>query len=228
MDTNRNIKTEDTGLKSELLAFDASSTYGFPSRPQTAWKNRQRVLLVGSRGIKAKVRHLMMDLSKLLPHHKRETKIEKNQGVRTQLESSCELKDCENVLYFEQRGNRMYLYIAKSPSGPTMKFQLGKVSTAEELKLTGNCLRHSRALISFDKNFEESESGNNIWGIFRRLAVDAFGTPKFHPKSQPFVDKVFHFGLSKGVVHFRNYQVESNGRLCITRADPTKRWPIGS
>lgn len=196
--------TEQKALKTELLAFDPTSTYDFPSQPQTAWKNRQRVLLVGSRGIKAKCRHLMSDLAKLLPHHKRETKIEKNQGVRTQLESSCDLKDCENLLYFEQRGQRMYLYIAKSPEGPTMKFQLVNVNTAEELKMTGNCLKHSRPILSFDKGFE---TDTGIWGIFKNLAVDAFGTPKFHPKSQPFVDKVFHFGLSNGAIHFRNYQV---------------------
>jgi ribosome biogenesis protein BRX1 len=202
---------DKNSLKSELLAFDPSNTYDFPSEPQRAWKNRQRVLLVGSRGIKAKCRHLMTDLSKLLPHHKRETKIEKNQGVRTQLESSCEMKDCENILYFEQRGQRMYLYMGKSPSGPTIKFQLTGVSTAEELKLTGNCLKYSRPIISFDESFKEKESGNQIWSIFRRLAVDAFGTPKFHPKSQPFVDKVFHFGMSNGAVHFRNYQVRIFG-----------------
>ena len=205
------MKKPQNPLQEELLAFDPSENYDFPSQPQRAWKNRQRVLLVGSRGIKAKTRHLISDLSKLLPHHKRETKIEKNQGVRSQLESSCELKDCENILYFEQRGERMYLYMGKSPCGPTMKFQLTGVSTAQELKLTGNCLRYSRPIVSFDESFKDTHSGNQMWSIFRKLALDAFGTPKFHPKSQPFVDKVFHFGISQGQVHFRNYQVRNRG-----------------
>ena len=39
-----------------------------PSLSKGRWKNRQRVLLISSRGVNTKVRHLIDDLSTLLPH----------------------------------------------------------------------------------------------------------------------------------------------------------------
>lgn len=41
------------------------------------WKNRQRVLMVCQRGIEGKFRHLMDDLINLIPHSKKEAKVEK-------------------------------------------------------------------------------------------------------------------------------------------------------
>lgn len=44
-------------------------------RRETRWLNRQRVLVLGSRGISARSRHLIEDLKKLLPHHKSEASL---------------------------------------------------------------------------------------------------------------------------------------------------------
>lgn len=190
-------------LQEELLKFDPAENYGFPAQRSSKWKNRQRTLIVGSRGIKADGRHLIKNLSSLMAHSKRETKIEKNGGIREQVGSSCEMKDCENFLYFEQRRDRLYLYLGKFETGPTFKFQVTGIKTANELKLIGNCLKHSRPLISFDESFSKSPEMK----VFKSLAQDAFNTPKYHPKSQPFHDKIFHFGLFQGQIYFRNYQV---------------------
>lgn len=204
MENQSNLKKRnDSELNNELLAFDQNDDYGFGTGKETSWKNRQRVLLLSSRGIKARGRHLIANLSSLLAHHKRETKVEKNSGIREQIKSSCELKDCQNVIFFEQRRERTYLYLAKYENGPTMKFLIDSITTADELKMTGNCLKYSRPILSFDESFDQDPK----WVIFKQLVRDSFGIPKFHPKSQPFVDKVFHFGLSDGKIHFRNYQI---------------------
>lgn len=197
------MKPEQNELNQELLKFDPAENYGFARPKSTKWKNRQRTLIVGSRGIKADGRHLIKNLNSLLAHSKRETKVEKNAGLRDQIGSSCELKDCENFLYFEQRRDRLYLYCGKFETGPTFKFQVSGIKTANELKLIGNCLKHSRPLLSFDESFGATPQMK----VFRSLAEHAFGTPKFHPKSQPFQDKIFHFGLFEGQIFFRNYQV---------------------
>ena len=34
-----------------------------------------------------------------------------------------------------------------------------------------------------------------------------FTTPFYHPKSKPFVDHIFHFGIADNRIWFRNYQV---------------------
>ncbi len=36
-----------------------------------------------------------------------------------------------------------------------------------------------------------------------------FSTPYYHPKSKPFVDHVFLFGILDGKIWFRNYQVSN-------------------
>lgn len=46
------------------------------------------------------------------------------------------------------------MWLAKSPSGPSIKFQVSNIHTSDELKLTGNCLKWSRPLLSFDGGFE--------------------------------------------------------------------------
>lgn len=39
--------------------------------------------------------------------------------------------------------------------------------------------------------------------------VQTFATPRYHPKSQPFVDHVFTFTIAENRIWFRNYQVTS-------------------
>lgn len=80
----------------------------------------------------------------------------------------------------------------------------------EELKMTGNCLKGSRPLLSFDENFDKSAPHQ----LMKELLVQMFGTPNHHPKSQPFVDHVMTFTLLDNRVWFRNFQiVEESGAL---------------
>ena len=58
-----------------------------------------------------------------------------------------------------------------------------------ELKMTGNCLRASRPLLSFDQNFTKDAH----WQVMKELFTQIFGVPNQHPKSQPFFDHVFTF-----------------------------------
>lgn len=37
--------------------------------------------------------------------------------------------------------------------------------------------------------------------------LQTFSTPRYHPKSQPFVDHVFTFTIADNRIWFRNYQV---------------------
>ena len=68
-----------------------------------------------------------------------------------------EMKNCNKVLFFEGRRNRkdLYLWAANVARGPSAKFQVENVHTMAELKMTGNCLKASRPILSFDKNFEK-------------------------------------------------------------------------
>lgn len=52
-----------------------------PVTPIVAYTNKQRVLVFGSRGMTARYRHLMEDMRKLIPHHKKESKVRRG-GAR--------------------------------------------------------------------------------------------------------------------------------------------------
>ena len=47
------------------------------------------------------------------------------------------------------------MWLSKSPNGPAIKFLVEKITSLSELKLSGNSLKYGRALISFDKHFDE-------------------------------------------------------------------------
>lgn len=74
-----------------------------------------------------------------------------------------------------------------------------------ELKFTGNCLRGSRPILSFDKTFEEKPQ----YALMKELLSQVFGVPNKHPKSQPFFDHVYVFSILDDKIWFRNYQILS-------------------
>lgn len=80
--------------------------------------------------------------------------------------------------------------------GPSIKFHITNIHTMDELKMTGNCMKGSRPVLSFDKAFDELEHLQ----LVKHLFVDVFGTPRGHPKSKPFVDQVMGFYYADGKV----------------------------
>jgi ribosome biogenesis protein BRX1 len=84
-----------------------------------------------------------------------------------------------------------------------MKFQVLNVHTMDELKLTGNCLKGSRPLLSFDAIFDSDPH----WVLYKEMFMQVFGSPRGHPKTKPFVDHVFQFSVLDGKIWFRNYQI---------------------
>uniref|UniRef100_UPI0009B34CD2 ribosome biogenesis protein BRX1 homolog n=1 Tax=Monopterus albus TaxID=43700 RepID=UPI0009B34CD2 len=63
----------------------------------------------------------------------------------------CEIKNCNKCLFFEAKKKQdLYMWISNSPHGPSAKFLVQNVHTLAELKMTGNCLKGSRPLLSFD------------------------------------------------------------------------------
>lgn len=77
------------------------------------------------------------------------------------------------------------------------------VYTMGELKMTGNCLRGSRPLLSFDENF----TTHAHYSLLKELLTQIFGVPNHHPKSQPFFDHVYTFTVLDNRIWFRNFQI---------------------
>ena len=158
-----------------------------------AYTNKQRVLIVASRGITARYRHLLEDFKKLIPHHKKDNKLDSKNEIQV-INEIAEMKSCNQVLYLETRKHQdLYMYLGKTPHGPSAKFHVVNIHTMDELKLTGNAMIGSRPILNFDQKFEESPH----FQVLKVLLNDSFGTPLGHPKSKPFVDRIMSFFIVK-------------------------------
>jgi ribosome biogenesis protein BRX1 len=183
----------DEEIEREVEVPQNSSSYG----------NRQRVLLLSSRGITARYRHLLEDMKKLIPHHKKDSKLDCKGDIQV-VNEIAEMKSCNQVVYLDTRKHQdLYMYLGHSPHGPTAKFHVVNVHTMDELKLTGNCMLGSRPILNFDLKFESAPH----WKLLKGLLTDVFNTPKGHPKSKPFIDHVMSFFIVKSNIWVRNYQI---------------------
>jgi ribosome biogenesis protein BRX1 len=173
------------------------------SLSKNKWTNKQRVLLISSRGVSYLARHVLDNLKCLMPHTKTDSKFDNKHNLK-ELNEIAEIRNCNKVLYVEMyKKQDAYLWLSAQPHGPSVKFALENLHTMEELKLTGNCLKGSRPIISFNDEFDSEPH----WKLLKEVFTQVFGTPNHHPKSQPFVDHVLNFSILDNKIWVRNYQI---------------------
>uniref|UniRef100_A0A8C0B5J9 Ribosome biogenesis protein BRX1 homolog n=1 Tax=Buteo japonicus TaxID=224669 RepID=A0A8C0B5J9_9AVES len=186
-DLNRKSILEELDNSVPCKGYTEIIPVSLRSHPEKAsiigkWKNKERVLIFSSRGINFRTRHLMQDLRTLMPHSK---------AGRVR------------ILTTSKKKQDLYMWLSNTPQGPSAKFLVQNVHTLAELKMTGNCLRGSRPLLSFDPTFDKEPH----YALLKELFIQIFSTPQYHPKSQPFVDHVFTFTITDERIWFRNYQI---------------------
>ncbi|KAG5455984.1 MAG: hypothetical protein BJ554DRAFT_4397 [Olpidium bornovanus] len=120
-------------------------------------KHKQKVLLLGSRGISLRHQELIKDLEALLPHSKKglhsfrgltfdqnfaallshlapfsnfvfsclaDSKLDTKSNLKL-INELAELNNCNGSMFFEARRREdLYLWLAKTPNGPSFKFQV--------------------------------------------------------------------------------------------------------
>ncbi|KAJ8769695.1 hypothetical protein K2173_005298 [Erythroxylum novogranatense] len=179
--------------KLTLLGWKEGGEVKESEQPQ-GFRNKEKVLVTCSRRINYRYRHLMLNVVSLLPHCKKDNKVESKSSNGVTLSELVELKSCSSCLFFECRKHKdPYLWMAKCPS----------VHTMEELKLTGNHLQGSPPILTFSANFDKDAHGK----LLKEMIMQIFGTPKEHRKSKPYHDHVFVFSIVDDHIWFRNYQV---------------------
>ncbi|WOH05928.1 hypothetical protein DCAR_0625351 [Daucus carota subsp. sativus] len=188
-------KQEDKEVVVEEEAKHNNETHSGP-----IFRNKEKVLVTCSRRINFRYRHLMLNLVSLLPHCKKENKVES----KAALNELVELRSCSSCLFFESRKETdLYLWMAKCPTGPSVKFIVNAVHTMEELKLTGNHLTNSRPLLTFSTSFGKDAH----WRLLKEMITQIFGTPKDYRRTKPYYDHVFAFSIVDDHIWFRNYQI---------------------
>lgn len=74
----------------------------------------------------------------------------------------------------------------------------------EELHFTGNCLKGSRPILSFDGAFDTQPHLR----LIKEMFLHQFGVPQGARKSKPFIDHVMGFSFVDGKIWVRNYQID--------------------
>ncbi|VDM62770.1 unnamed protein product [Angiostrongylus costaricensis] len=158
------------------------------------WTNRERVLVICSRGADVRTRHLMNDVKVLLPHAKGDSKLDKQKSLVV-INEIAEMKNCTKDVY---------LWMSNIEKGPSIKFLVHNMHTMLEMKMSGNCLKASRPILSFDSRFDEEPHLT----LIKHALIQTFSTPNHHPRSQPFFDHVFSFSVTPDLkIWFRNFQI---------------------
>jgi ribosome biogenesis protein BRX1 len=154
------------------------------------YHNKQRCLVLCSRGVTARYRHLLEDLRTLMPHHKKESKLDPGaEGAGRAVNDIMQMRSCNSVLFLECRKKQdCYMWLGLA-GGPSARFHISNIHTMDELRLTGNCMKGSRPLLTFDESFDRF----GHLKLLKEMFVDIFGTPRGHPKSKPFVDRILAF-----------------------------------
>ena len=223
-DDENNVSTEE-----ESEPINPAPVIKSSFKSDGRYHNKQRLLIVSSRGITARYRHLLEDLRTLIPHNKKESKLDAGKnysgnsaggGYGAAVNEIAEVRGCHTALFLEcrKRGQDGYLWLGRTfhansayneeetgniskkqlmiTGGPSVKFHITNIHTMDELKMTGNCMKGSRPILSFDKSFDTIDHLK----ILKHVLVDVFGTPRGHPKSKPFVDRVMGFYYADGKV----------------------------
>ena len=160
----------------------------------------------------------MHDLARCSPDAKLDSKNHLNL-----LPELADLHNCNNTIYFEARRHEdLYMWAAKTPNGPSIKMHVQNVHTMDELKMTGNCLKGSRGIVSFDSTFDTDEQWKLMKEVFTHVSggsslmfqtsiftstVQIFGVPPGARRAKPFIDHVLTFSVVDSKIWFRNFQV---------------------
>ncbi|KAH8157212.1 hypothetical protein CIB48_g11036 [Xylaria polymorpha] len=147
-----------------------------------AKRNKQRVLILSSRGVTYRHRHLLKDLASMMPHGRVDAKYDQKKKL----------------------GELNELALSKAPNGPTCKFLVSNIHTMEELAFSGNCLKGSRPILSFDKSFDSEPHLQ----VIKQLFLQIMGVPPLQKRSKPFIDHVLSFSVADGRIFMRVYQVQ--------------------
>ena len=76
----------------------------------------------------------------------------------------------------------------------------------EELNFTGNCLKGSRPILSFDATFDTAPHLR----LMKELFLHIFGVPNRSRKTKPFIDHIMGFTIVNGKVWVRCYQINES------------------
>lgn len=132
-------------------------------------------LVLGTRGLKARHRHLMRDLLRLLPHGLAGSKHDTCDNSLAGVASACEDADCSAALLLDARDSeRLFMWVVSCPDGPSAMFRVRNVHTVAELNFDTHRCAGVRNLLSFDASFDTSAHRR----VLKALLVRTLSVPR--------------------------------------------------
>ena len=201
-------KAADSEDDSEADDEDAIEDNRDRPRPKvefTGVNAKEKCVILSSRGVTSRYRHLMLDICTLIPHSKKDSKLD-TKNPKDAVVEVADMKSCTGAMFFECRKRTdCYMWLSKCPQGPSVKFHVENVHTMAELKLTGNHLKFSRPALHFDASFDDANQPH--LKLIKEMLTHTFSTPYRHHKQKPFLDHIFAFYWADDRIWFRNYQI---------------------
>ena len=160
-------------------------------------------LVLATRGIKARHRHLQRDLLRLLPHGRLGSKFGADEQLKAVVRL-CEDAGCRSALLLDARDpHRLYMWAASCPEGPSAMFRVANIHTVAELKLDTRRAAGSRSLLVFDRNFEDTAARR----VLKALLTRTFASPARGKSKQLLpVQQTLNFAWLDGRVWIRAYR----------------------
>ena len=113
----------------EVVEDEVPATRGSEDEPKAKkvkWTNKTRTLVLSSRGIGHRGRHLLQDVQSMMPHSKSDSKMQKKESLFS-VNEIAEMKNCDKCLLFEGRkGKDLFMWLANVARGPSVKFEVGR------------------------------------------------------------------------------------------------------
>ena len=113
----------------EVVEEEVPATRGSEDEPKAKkvkWTNKTRTLVLSSRGIGHRGRHLLQDVQSMMPHSKSDSKMQKKESLFS-VNEIAEMKNCDKCLLFEGRkGKDLFMWLANVARGPSVKFEVGR------------------------------------------------------------------------------------------------------
>jgi hypothetical protein len=126
--TTNFTNTTNTPHTHTTLAATMSSLFKAVTTPSAEKADKpapkSRVLVLSSRGVTYRHRHLLNDLVAMLPHSRKDAKLDTKSHLHY-LNEVAELYNCNGVLFFEARKRQdLYMWLSRNPNGPCVKFHI--------------------------------------------------------------------------------------------------------
>ncbi|EXF79671.1 hypothetical protein CaCOL14_000534 [Colletotrichum acutatum] len=167
-------------------------------------RQKRRALVLSSRGVTYRHRHLMTDIHSMMPHGKLDSKFDTKSKLHV-LNELAELNSTPQICYLEARKHQdLYMWLANAPNGPSVRLHIQNIMTMEELRFPGNCLKGSRPILSFDSAFDTEPHLQ----VIKNLMTMVFGVPEGARKSKPFVDHVMGISWVDEKIWIRYFEVK--------------------